>query len=298
MCANELLLTPKTSTTQILYTRYNLLMDGPHSAHLFGSKKLLSGSMKLMPPPPFPPLSRLRAAATDGSSFFLRALCGALARGVVCAVPPREAAGVDTRSLPHIDAMPRAPGCCFTLLQEPTTNFCFWKKKRRRAGVDVQAMREGTSEPAGVSAGAGGERKEEEAVEDDSIPPTHSSSRRTGGGGAVGERGGVPHDGYLQSNAGANTHTHTHTQHNPVRPVPWGAERQERAQGNPAAKGAGGLGGDSLSSGGWQSAAGVREVGQHMSSNVQRFFPFFPVRYMTYSPHVHAHVVTHAHRCV
>jgi len=87
-------------------------MDGPRSAHLFGSKTFPSGSMKLMPPPPFPPLSRLRAAATDGStclSFFLRALCGALARGVVCAVPPREAAGVDTRSFPHIDAIPRAP---------------------------------------------------------------------------------------------------------------------------------------------------------------------------------------------
>jgi hypothetical protein len=151
---------------------------------------------------------------------------------------------------------------------------------------DVQAMREETSEPAGANAGAGGVKQEEEAMEDDSTPPT--SSRHTGGGG-----GGVPHDVYLHSNAAANTQTHT--QHNPVRPAPWGAERQERAQGNPAAKGAGGRGGDS---GGWQSAAGVRqsaagvrEVGQHMSSNVQIVFPLFCLG--TLLTHMHAHVVIH-----
>ena len=139
---------------------------------------------------------------------------------------------------------------------------------------------EGTSEPAGASVGAGGMRKEEEAVKDDFTPPTHSSRRRRGGG-----EGGVPHEGYLQSDAAANTHTHT--QHNPVRPAPWGAERQERAQGHPAAKGGGG---DSANSGGRQSAAGVREVGQHISSKCTELFLFCLGTLLT---HMHAHVVTH-----
>ena len=62
---------------------------------------------------------------------------------------------------------------------------------------------------------------------------------------------GVPCDGHQHGGASM----HAQTQHNPVRAAQWGAERQERAQENPAAKNVGG------DSGRGQGAAGVPEVG-------------------------------------